>query len=219
VIVVEGPLQSARVERTWGLLDGWVNAPGDGAPGEEIAAAMVEVAAAREPAARVRVIENGPLLVRLLAEDVDGRVRQYDFYADQPGWEWATSAPVARATSRLRPAPWTDAVALFAGEEAATRRPLDAAGTGLWAARLRADGLALAALCPDGPARHALAPDRHEVSAEPGVSRLAWWLLRTDATPEAPEALRAHLDALVAALRQPPAVQLGPVEERRAREF
>lgn len=217
---VEGALGRARVERTRGLLDDWSWSEVEGGSALEIAVAMGETSATREAAARVRVVENGPLLVRVQVDDADGRVRQYDFYAGESGWEWATSTPLPDVANRLRPEPWAEATALFPGETGVVAGPIAGAeGTGDWAARLRPDGLALAALCPEGAARHHLDRDRHDVSVDRGLTRVAWRLLRTDATPTAPDPLGQQLDALVAALRRSPTVQLGPIEERRAREF
>jgi hypothetical protein len=224
-ITVEGALGRARVERVWGLLDDW-SAPDGETPALSIASAMGETPEARASAARVRVLENGPLLVRIQAEDEGSRVRQYDVYAGQPGWEWAASTPAVRVENRLRPEAWADAVALFPAEadgplpsEASTVPLAGAERTGAWAARLRPDGLALAAICPEGPARHFLDQDRHDVEAAGGLTRLAWCLLRSEATPHAPESLARRLEILLEALRRPPRVSLGPVEERRSREF
>lgn len=227
-ISIDGPLFRARIEREHGLLDRWTAyspATPDVSEAQrriELAAAMGVLADMPDAATRVRVLENGPLLIRVQAEDPNGRVRQYDFPGGVNGWEWAMSTPVAFVGHALRAEPWQEAVALFPSDAdgAARTRPLDKAeATALWAARLRPDGLLLACLSPERPAHHRLTLERHDIEGEPDFARLFWWLAQTDGTPDQARSAADALDALLCALRKPPTVQLGPVEERRTREF
>jgi len=80
--------------------------------------------------------------------------------------------------------------------------------------RTRPDGLTFAVLCPEGPARHRLCGTRHEVLGIPLLSRLVLWSFWADESER-----ETRRETLLRALQRPPAVNFGPIEERRAREF
>jgi hypothetical protein len=222
-IRVTSPHLEAHVDRETGLLRSWHAQPEEG---DELIRVMGELRGGPGKA-RVRVIEHGPLLVRLQTADPDGRVRQCDFPAGEAFWEWATSAPVAFVGQTLRAEAWQESVALYpAGAASPARRSSGTPArlgeeevTAVWAGRQRPDGLLLAAIAPEGPVRHRLTPERHDVAGEPDFSHLIWIAGRLSGDSQAPERAGERLHTLADALRQPPTVQLGPVEERRAREF
>jgi len=220
-ITVEGPLLAARVDALRGVLDRW-RAGGTG--GEELVDASAREAGLCQlpdtPLSgppRVRVIENGPLLVRVRAESEEGRVRQYDFLAGVPWCEFSVNAPVTLVRHALAAELWQSGEALFPVDGTGAPRPLDGTVvTAPWAARVRADGLAFAVLAPEGPARHELTPDRHDLLGAPDLKRLVLWCRPAGGGDPA---VAARLEALGEALQHPPIVQFGPVEERRTREF
>jgi hypothetical protein len=83
-------------------------------------------------------------------------------------------------------------------------------------------------LAPDAPARHELTVDRHDVRGEPDLQCLVLWCHPGDGEDLAGEPkvgprvalpVASRMEALAEALRHPPTVQFGPVEERRTREF
>jgi hypothetical protein len=218
---VEGVLLAARVDALRGVLDRW-RAGGTG--GEELVdAGAREAGLCQLPdlplngPPRVRVIENGPLLVRVRAESEDGRVRQYDFLAGVPWCEFSVNAPVTLVRHALRAGLWQSGEAVFPADGTGAPHPLDGTVvTAPWAARVRADGLAFAVLAPEGPARHELTPDHHDLLGAPDLKRLVLWCRPAGGGDPG---VTARLEALGEALRRPPIVQFGPVEERRTREF
>lgn len=157
---------------------------------------------------KLRVIETGPLLARLRAEEMDGRVQQYDLWAGQPWIELSSTAPWTQFTIPVGGTIWTEGTAVLSISESAASMSSFSG----WAGFKRPDGLVFAALSLDQAADATVGVGGIQLMGKPLLTRL---LLLADFAADETGLLHRFLLAKT----RPPQVALGAIEERRVREF